>query len=42
MDANEFEERLSDAETQLSRLRHLYDQWFQGIERAEPHLTQTV
>lgn len=27
---------LSDVEVQLSRLKHLYEQWFQGIERTEP------
>ena len=36
MNPREFEELLSDAEVQLTRLRHLYDQWFQGLERTEP------
>lgn len=29
---------LSDAEVQLSRIKHLYEQWFQGIERLEPQI----
>ena len=29
---------LSDAEVQLSRIKHLYEQWFQGIERIEPQI----
>lgn len=29
---------LSDAEIQLSRIKHLYEQWFQGIERIEPQI----
>jgi hypothetical protein len=36
MTPKEFEITLSDAEVQLSRLKFLYDQWFQGIERIEP------
>lgn len=36
MTPKEFETTLSDAEVQLSRLKHLYEQWFQGIERLEP------
>ena len=36
MSPKEFEALLSDAGVQLTRLKHLYDQWFQGIERAEP------
>jgi len=38
MTPKEFEITLSDAEVQLSRLKHLYEQWFQGIERIEPHI----
>ena len=36
MTPKEYEIMLSDAEVQLSRLKHLYEQWFQGIERTEP------
>ena len=36
MTPKEFEITLSDAEVQLSRLKHLYEQWFQGVERLEP------
>jgi hypothetical protein len=36
MTPKEFEIMLSDVEVQLSRLKHLYEQWFQGIERTEP------
>lgn len=36
MTPSEFEVMLKDAETQLTRLKHLYDQWFQGFERLEP------
>ena len=38
MTPKEFEIRLSDAEIQLSRIKHLYEQWFQGIERIEPQI----
>jgi hypothetical protein len=38
MTPKEFEITLSDAEVQLSRLKHLYEQWFQGIERIEPQI----
>ena len=38
MTPKEYEITLSDAEVQLSRLKHLYEQWFQGIERIEPHI----
>lgn len=31
---------LSDAEVQLSRIKHLYEQWFQGIERIEPQIAR--
>jgi len=36
MTPKEFEIMLSDAEIQLSRVKHLYEQHFQGIERIEP------
>ena len=36
MTPKEYEIMLADAEVQLSRLKHLYEQWFQGIERTEP------
>jgi hypothetical protein len=36
MDQKQFDTLLSDADTQLRRLRMLYDQWFMGIERLEP------
>jgi hypothetical protein len=38
MTPKEFEITLSDAEVQLSRIKHLYEQWFQGIERIEPQI----
>ena len=38
MTPKEFEIMLSDAEVQLSRIKHLYEQWFQGIERIEPQI----
>ena len=38
MTPKEFEKLLSDAEVQLSRIKHLYEQWFQGIERIEPQI----
>ena len=38
MTPDEFEAAVKDAEVQLSRLKHLYDQWFQGFERLEPHI----
>ena len=38
MTPKEFEIMLSDAEIQLSRVKHLYEQWFQGIERIEPQI----
>lgn len=40
MDAAEFETLLSDAETRLDRLKALYEQWFQGIERLEPTIAR--
>jgi hypothetical protein len=36
MDQGQFEVKLAQAETRLKRLRLLYDQWFHGLERAEP------
>lgn len=36
MDQKTFEAMLTDAETRVRRLRTLYDQWFQGMERTEP------
>lgn len=38
MTPKEFEIVLSDAEIQLSRVKHLYEQYFQGIERMEPQI----
>ena len=38
MDASEFETTLNDIETRLDRLKALYEQWFQGIERIEPQI----
>lgn len=38
MTPKEFEIMLSDAEVQLSRIKHLYEQYFQGIERIEPQI----
>lgn len=40
MTPQEFENTLSDAEVQLSRIKHLYEQWFQGIERIEPQIAR--
>lgn len=40
MTPKEFEIMLSDAEVQLSRIKHLYEQWFQGIERIEPQIAR--
>jgi hypothetical protein len=40
MTPQEFELVLSDAEVQLSRIKHLYEQWFQGIERLEPQIAR--
>jgi hypothetical protein len=36
MDQGQFEAKLAETETRLRRLRLLYDQWFHGLERAEP------
>jgi hypothetical protein len=38
MDLREVEQLLADVETRLDRLRALYDQYFIGIERIEPHI----
>lgn len=35
-DSKAFERMLEDAENRLERLRALYEQWFQGLERLEP------
>jgi len=40
MTPKEFEIILSDSEVQLSRIKHLYEQWFQGIERIEPQIAR--
>lgn len=37
----EFEAMLTEADGRLKRLRTLYDQWFCGIERFEPHQHRT-
>ncbi|RLB55111.1 MAG: hypothetical protein DRJ42_07080, partial [Deltaproteobacteria bacterium] len=36
MDAQEFEIALKECETRLDRLRALFEQYFQGMERREP------
>ncbi|MCB9707309.1 MAG: hypothetical protein H6714_00780 [Myxococcales bacterium] len=36
MDAREFGQQLHEAEGRLERLKALYEQWFQGVERLEP------
>jgi len=36
MDLKQFDIKLHDAEVKLKRLKALYEQWFQGIERLEP------
>lgn len=36
MNSKQFEAALADADTRLSRLRALYEQWFAGVERLEP------
>ncbi|MDW8246985.1 MAG: MXAN_5187 C-terminal domain-containing protein [Sandaracinaceae bacterium] len=38
MDPAQYAERLHDAEVRLARLKSLYEQWFQGLERAEPQI----
>ena len=36
MDLKQFDNMLHDTEVKLKRLKSLYEQWFQGIERLEP------
>jgi len=36
MKPSEFDARLSDLETEIAKLRAIYEQWFQGIERRPP------
>ena len=36
MDLKQFDKMLHDTEVKLKRLKSLYEQWFQGIERIEP------
>lgn len=38
MDLAHFQHALHDVELKLKRLKALYEQWFQGIERAEPSI----
>lgn len=38
MTPDEFDTMLHDAEVKLARLRALYEQYFQGIEKLEPHI----
>ena len=40
MESVEFEALLNDVETRLDRLKALYEQWFQGIERLEPTIAR--
>lgn len=40
-EARHIEEMLGETETKLERLRALYEQYFQGIERTEPQLLRT-
>lgn len=40
MDLKEFDALLHDAEVKLKRLKALYEQWFQGIERTEPQVAR--
>lgn len=40
MTPKEYELLLSDVEVRLDRLRALYDQWFQGMERLEPQVAR--
>ena len=40
MTPNEFEMTLSDAEVQLTLIKHLYEQRFQGQERMEPQIAR--
>ncbi|HJL17030.1 MAG TPA: MXAN_5187 C-terminal domain-containing protein [Sandaracinaceae bacterium LLY-WYZ-13_1] len=38
MDLKQFDVLLHDAEVKMKRLKALYEQWFQGIERIEPQV----
>lgn len=40
MDLKEFDALLHDAEVKMKRLKALYEQWFQGIERLEPSVAR--
>lgn len=40
MDHKQFEILLHDAEVKLKRLKALYEQWFQGVERIEPQVAR--
>ena len=40
MTPDEFDKMLHDADVKLARLRALYEQYFQGIERLEPHVAR--
>jgi hypothetical protein len=40
MESVEFEALLSDVEVRLDRLKALYEQWFQGLERLEPTIAR--
>lgn len=40
MDLKQFDSMLHDAEVKLKRLKALYEQWFQGIERIEPQIAR--
>jgi len=40
MDAKEFELHLNDLETRVDRLRALYENWFRGYEKTEPHVAR--
>ena len=36
MNNDEYQALLKDTELRLEKLKSLYEQWFQGIERREP------
>jgi hypothetical protein len=38
MDIKEYEQLLNEVENKLDRLKALYEQWFQGVERLEPQV----
>ena len=40
--AQELEERINDLDNRVDRLRSLYEQYFQGIERLEPHIERAA